>query len=158
MVYNSQWYMYFLHHSFINFSFSKHAKVLYRLILLFNPLSSFGKCIHLCSNIDMTDKEYVSWRHSRKYSNISLVAPLKFGNLMDECIYPTLYWACDYLSLLVLNHVHKRGPSWEGLTTACCSPYLISACWSNAMHCNLVDERHATPWHAIHIPEVTWVQ
>ena len=33
---------------------------------------------------------------------------------MDKSFRPTLYWACDYLSMLgfKLNHVSKRGPSW----------------------------------------------
>ena len=31
---------------------------------------------------------------------------------MDKWIHPTLYWKCDYLSMLglKLNHVSKRGP------------------------------------------------
>ena len=50
------------------------------------------------------------------------VALLKFGN--GKLIYPTVYWACDYLSMLELkfNHFSERGPMnhvhiyWNGIT------------------------------------------
>ena len=40
---------------------------------------------------------------------------LNFNVTMDKKFHPTLYRACDYLSMLglKLNHVSKRGPWWE---------------------------------------------
>ena len=44
------------------------------------------------------------------HSQTSTIQPLKFG--MDKWLYPTLYWACGYLSIrgLKLIHVDKRVP------------------------------------------------
>ena len=47
-------------HSFINSPYHEHAMALYGLILLFNPWSSLGKCIHLYS---MVNNKYVLWGH-----------------------------------------------------------------------------------------------
>ena len=40
----------------------------------------------------------------------STITPLWLG--MDTYFHPTLYWACEYLSILVLklSHISKRDP------------------------------------------------
>ena len=47
------------------------------------------------------------------HPQILMVAQLKFG---DKELHPTLWCACDYLSMLELQlmHVSKRGPWLEG--------------------------------------------
>ena len=48
---------------------------------------------------------------------------------MDKKFHPTLYWACDYLSMLrwMLNHVSKRGPRVQFLSVTQSKLRLCSA-------------------------------
>ena len=47
------------------------------------------------------------------HSQTSTVQPLIFGN--GQVIYPILYWACGYVSMLALklNYVSKWAPGWK---------------------------------------------
>ena len=42
--------------------------------------------------------------------------PLKFGNGYTK-FHPTLYWACDYFSMLELNSIHLKGAADVATTT-----------------------------------------
>ena len=50
---------------------------------------------------------------------------------MDKKSHPLLYWACDYLSMLVLklNHISKSGPRWHA-SVYLCSSGLSQRHWS----------------------------